>query len=111
MFSIFDSGLNRREFLRIGSLALGGLSLPGLPESIHPAIRLNEPTGPFSYGYVVKNYIPAGKLGAGYDAFLASGGSQLMSNLRLQLPRQQFDDRRQLLGQIDSFQRQLDKTR
>jgi hypothetical protein len=235
MFSIFDSGLNRREFLRIGSLALGGLSLPGLlaaqaagrkmvrdrsvvllflqggppqvetfdpkpdapantrsatgqvqtrlpgiqfggtfpkmaaladrlavvrsfgsgfgnheqgpvltgnnpleapmgslyarlagslhprsgmptntlvlPESIDPAIKLNEPTGPFTYNYVVKNYIPAGKLGAGYDAFLASGGSQLMSNLRLQLPRQQFDDRRQLLGQLDSFQRQLDRTR
>src|SRR4051794_5951225 len=32
MLSIYDPryGLGRREFLRIGSLALGGLSLPGL---------------------------------------------------------------------------------
>ncbi len=30
MFSFSDVGRNRREFLRIGSLALGGMSLPGL---------------------------------------------------------------------------------
>lgn len=49
MFTILDttldrtcSGISRREFLRIGSLALGGLSLPGLLRAQSEAAKLGK---------------------------------------------------------------------
>ncbi len=82
-----------------------------VPESIQPDLKLNNPTGPFTYDYVLKNYIPAGGVGRSYEAFLPAGGATLLRNLELRLPRDQFDDRRRLLGQLDSFKRRLDQTR
>ncbi|MBV9123923.1 MAG: DUF1501 domain-containing protein, partial [Planctomycetes bacterium] len=50
-------------------------------------------------------------LGAGYGFFDPSGGGPLRQDLELQVPRERFDDRRQLLRQLDGFQRRLDATR
>jgi hypothetical protein len=82
-----------------------------VPESIQPDLKLNNPTGPFTYDYVLKNYIPAGGVGSSYEAFLPAGGATLMKNLQMRLPREQFDARRELLGKIDSLKRRLDQTR
>ncbi len=81
-----------------------------VPESIQPDLKLDNPTGPFTYDYVLKNYIPAGGVGSSYEAFLPAGGATLLKNLHMQLPREQFDNRRQLLGALDSLSRKLEKT-
>jgi hypothetical protein len=81
-----------------------------VPESIRPDLKLNTPTGPFTLDYVLKNYVPAGGVGSGYDAFLPVGGAGLLRNLQLRLSREQLDDRRRLLGQLDSLKRRLDQT-
>lgn len=80
-----------------------------VPESVQPDLKLGEPTGPFTYGYVQKNYVPAGRLGSRYDAFIPGGGAELFRNLRLQLPRDQFDNRRELLSRLDSLRHDLDR--
>ena len=82
-----------------------------VPESIRPDLKLNNPTGPFTLDYVRKNYVPAGGVGASYDAFLPAGGATLLNNLQMRLPREQFDDRRRLLGELDSLRRRLEATR
>jgi hypothetical protein len=82
-----------------------------VPESIQPDLKLNNPTGPFTYDYVLKNYVPAGGVGSSYEAFLPAGGSTLLRNLQMRLPRDHFDDRRRLLGELDSLKRRLDQTR
>jgi len=81
-----------------------------LPEQVHPGLELGQPTGPFSYGYIKKNYPAAGQIGSAYEGLLLDGGEGLTSNLRLNTPRERFDDRRNLLGQIDTLRRRLDKT-
>jgi hypothetical protein len=81
-----------------------------VPESVEPGLKLGQPTGPFTYGYVEKNYVPAGKLGGQYDAFMP-GGDTLLKNLSLRLPRPRLDDRRALLKQVDSLKRTLYSTR
>lgn len=55
--------------------------------------------------------LSAGRLGEAYNAFDPSGGGELRKNLELKLPRERFNDRQLLLGQIDNFKRQLDATR
>jgi Protein of unknown function (DUF1501) len=82
-----------------------------VPEGVAPALKLGQPTGPFTFDYVKKNYVPAGRLGPQYDAFLLSGGSQLLDNLRLNLSRQDLDDRRRLLARLDGLARGLERTR
>lgn len=82
-----------------------------VPESIQPDLKLDNPTGPFTYDYVLKNYVPAGGVGSSYEAFLPAGGATLLNNLQMRLPREQFDDRRRLLGDLDNLKRRLDRTR
>lgn len=82
-----------------------------VPESVEPTLKLGQPTGPFTFGYVQKNYIPAGKLGGNYDAFMPGGGDTLMKNLSLRLPRDRFDDRRALLSRLDALKRNLEATK
>jgi hypothetical protein len=82
-----------------------------VPESIDPDLKLGQPTGPFTYDYILKNYIPAGGVGSSHEAFLPAGGATLLQNLQMQLPRDQFEDRRRLLTQIDTLKRRLDQTR
>jgi hypothetical protein len=81
-----------------------------LPEQVQPGLKLGEPTGPFSYGYIKKNYPTAGGLGRAFDGLLLDGGDGLTSNLTLNTPRQRFDDRRNLLSQLDSLKRRVDRT-
>ena len=81
-----------------------------LPEQVQPDLKLGEPTGPFSYGYIKKNYPKSGRLGAAFDGVLLDGGEGLTSNLTLNMPRERFDDRRSLLAQLDSLKRKFDKS-
>lgn len=81
-----------------------------LPEQVDSTIKLGEPTGPFSYGYIRKNYPNAGQLGAAYSGLLLDGGDGLMENLTLSMPRDRFGDRRNLLSQLDGFRRRFDRT-
>ncbi|HTU19807.1 MAG TPA: DUF1501 domain-containing protein [Gemmataceae bacterium] len=80
-----------------------------VPESIQPDLKLENPTGPFTYDYVLKNYVPAGGVGSSCEAFLPAGGATLLNNLQMRLPRERFDDRRRLLGELDSLKRRLDR--
>ena len=79
-----------------------------LPEQIDPELKLGQPTGPFTYDYIKKNYVVAGSLGQAYEAMLLNGGRQLTENLELRLSRGEFDDRRLLLSQIDQLRRKID---
>ncbi len=81
-----------------------------LPEQVHPNLKLGEPTGPFSYGYIKKNYPKSGQLSQASAGMLLDGGEGLTSNLTLTLPRDRFDDRRGLLSQLDGLKRRYDKT-
>ncbi len=81
-----------------------------LPEQVQPDLKLGEPTGPFSYNYIQRNYPAAGKLGRAFDGLLLDGGEGLTSNLTLNMPRERFDDRRALLSQVDTLRRRLDAT-
>ena len=80
-----------------------------LPEAIQPDLKLGNPTGPFSYKYIQKNYVTGGNLGSAYNALLLDGGGTLTQNLKLALPRKRFDDRRALLQKLNSVQRSLDR--
>lgn len=81
-----------------------------LPEQIQPDLHLGEPTGPFSYNYIRQNYGVAGTLGRAYEGLLLDGGDQFTSNFELQLPRERFDDRTELMAQLDGLNRRLDRT-
>src|SRR5262249_29550716 len=78
-----------------------------LPEAIDPKIKLGKN---FETGALPTLTTP-GNLGPAYASFDPSGGGQLKQNLELKLPRERFDDRRALLKQLDTFKRQVDKTR
>jgi hypothetical protein len=82
-----------------------------LPEAIDPKLQLGRPSGAFTYEQTLKYFASAGTLGAEYVPFSPAGGNDLLKNLTLQLTPEQFDDRRELLDQLDSFQRKLDSTR
>jgi uncharacterized protein (DUF1501 family) len=81
-----------------------------LPEAVDPGIQLGGPSGAFTLQQTLRYLASAGGLGTPYAPFNPSGGGQLLSNLQLRLTRQEFDDRRRLLSQLDSLQRQLDAT-
>ncbi len=81
-----------------------------LPEQVKPGLKLGEPTGPFSYGYIKQNYPAAGSLGSSSSGVLLDGGEGLTGDLTLNLPRGRFDDRRTLLAELDSMKRGLDRT-
>ncbi|HKB38504.1 MAG TPA: DUF1501 domain-containing protein [Gemmataceae bacterium] len=78
-----------------------------LPEAIDPTIKLGKN---FETGALPTLTTP-GDLGPSYAAFDPSGGGQLKQNLELKLPRERFDDRRALLKQLDTFKRQVEKTK
>jgi len=81
-----------------------------LPEAIQPELKLGTPTGPFRLSYIKQHYGSSGLLGSPYQSLFLDGGDQLADNFELNLPRNRFDDRRHLLGQLDSFQRRLEQT-
>jgi len=45
-----------------------------LPEAVQKDLKLGQPTGPFSYQYIQRNYVASGKLGRAYEALLLDGG-------------------------------------
>jgi hypothetical protein len=49
-------------------------------------------------------------LGANYAFFNPAGGGTLRQDLELTLPRDRFDDRRDLLRQLDTFERRVETT-
>jgi hypothetical protein len=81
-----------------------------LPEAIRKDLKLGQPTGPFTYEYIRKNYVAAGTLGAQCEAMLLDGGSDLTGNMQLRLDADRWGDRRTLLSQLDDFRRSLDGT-
>ena len=128
-FASGDGGHNQRPVLTGGSMTeatmgsqyarIAGANHPVtampthsivLPEQVHPNLKLGEPTGPFSYNYIKQNYPAAGKLGRAFDGLLLDGGEGLTDNLNLNLPRERFDDRRQLLNELDNMKRRFDAT-
>jgi hypothetical protein len=49
-----------------------------------------------------------GQLGSVYAPFLPGAGGQLQRNMRLNLPRERFVDRQDLIGQLSSLSREID---
>ena len=80
-----------------------------LPEAIQPGLKLGTPTGPFQFGFIKQHYGLSGSLGSNYQSLFLDGGDQLAENFELTLSRRRFDDRRGLLGQLDSFRRRVDQ--
>jgi hypothetical protein len=77
-----------------------------LPEAVQPGLKQG---GNFETGALPTLTTP-GDLGAGYESFNPAGGTQLRKDLELKISRERFDDRRSLLGQLDNYKRQFDKT-
>jgi hypothetical protein len=75
-----------------------------LPESVQPGLKLgsNFETG------ALPTLTDPGELGQSYAAFNPTGGGQLQRNMELSISRDRFEDRRQLLGQLDVLRTQLD---
>ena len=76
------------------------------PEAVKPGLTLmkNFETD------ALKGLLTPGQLGADFGAFDLSGGGDLKQDMELRLPRERFDDRRELLDQLDSLKRNLDST-
>ena len=77
-----------------------------LPEAVQEGLKMGSN---FETGALPTLTQPGG-LGPQYEAFSPAGGSQLKKTMTLTLPREQFDDRRQLLANFDQLRRELDRT-
>jgi hypothetical protein len=77
-----------------------------LPEAVQEGLKLgsNFETG------ALPTLTQPGTLGPAYEAFSPAGGSQLKRAMSLTMPREQFDDRRRLLGELDALRRDLDRS-
>jgi len=51
----------------------------------------------------------AGKLGPSFSAFNPAGGGQLQQDMKLKVTADRLEDRRSLLGYLDTLQRQVDR--
>ncbi len=77
------------------------------PEAAAPDLKLPQN---FETQALQKLITASGTLGARYSFFDPSGGGQLRQNLELKLPRDRFDERRELLRQLDTFRRRVEET-
>lgn len=78
----------------------------GIPRNVLLFPRSVDPTtqpGISNFG----RFNATGMLGAGYAPFDPSNGSNAQADMRLHIPMARLDDRRRLLGQLDSVQWQL----
>ena len=75
-----------------------------LPEAINPELKLQNN---FETGALPTLTHPGG-LGENYAAFNPQGCGQLTSNMQLTLSRERFDDRRNLLSNLDRLKRAAD---
>jgi uncharacterized protein (DUF1501 family) len=75
-----------------------------LPEAVQEGLKLgsNFETG------ALPTLTQPGLLGPQFEAFSPAGGSQLKRAMSLTLPRERFDDRRRLLGELDILRRDMD---
>ncbi len=76
------------------------------PEAARPGLKMGQNFETDA----LKGLLTAGQLGATYGAFDPSGGGELKQDMELKLPRERFDDRRELLNRLDSFRRQVEST-
>src|SRR5262249_59237538 len=51
------------------------------------------------------NFLATGPISSAYAPFVPGAGSTLQQNMRLNIPRDSLDDRRQLLAQLDNLKR------
>ncbi len=77
-----------------------------LPEAVEAGLKLQ---GNFETGALPTLTSP-GELGASFGAFDPSGGDTLKKNFQMKLPAERFNDRRQLLAELDSVKRQVDRS-
>ncbi len=77
-----------------------------LPEAVQPGLKQQ---GNFETGALPTLTTP-GDLGPACEAFNPAGGTQLKKDLELKVSRERFDDRKALLGQLDTFKRRFDRT-
>src|SRR5262245_64525888 len=70
-----------------------------LPEAVQEGLRLG---GNFET-QALPTLTQAGQLGPQYEAFNPAGGSQLRQSMTLTLPRERFDNRRELLAGLDTL--------
>lgn len=75
-----------------------------LPEAVQEGLRLG---GNFET-QALPTLTQPGHLGPQYTAFNPVGGSQLRQSMTLTLPRELFDERRQLLTGLDTLRREVD---
>jgi len=76
------------------------------PEAVDPQLKLKSNFETQS----MQSLRGAGSLGAAYTPFDPSGGGELRKNLEMLLPRERFDHRKELLGELDGLRRRLDRT-
>lgn len=77
-----------------------------LPEAVQEGLQL----GSNFETQALPTLTQTGQLGPQYEAFSPSGGSQLRQSMTLTLPRERFDDRRQMLAEFDSVRRDIDNS-
>jgi hypothetical protein len=94
----------------LGSLysrVVGSLGANGMPTNVAIFPNSVDPRGPgarSNFG----NFLSTGTLGASYAPFVPGAAGQMQQNMTLNLARERLDDRRALLGQIDTLRRQID---
>jgi hypothetical protein len=74
------------------------------PEAALPGLKLQQNFETDA----LKGLVAAGQLGAAYGAFDSSGGGELKQDMELKLPRERFEDRRELLSRLDAFKRNVE---
>jgi len=87
----------------------GSLRPNGMPTNVALFPSSVDPRGPgarANFG----NFTSTGSLGASYSPFVPGAGGQMQQNMTLNLSRDRLDDRRALLGQIDTLRRTIDAT-
>jgi uncharacterized protein (DUF1501 family) len=77
-----------------------------LPEAVQDGLKLgsNFETG------ALPTLTQPGTLGPSCEAFSPAGGSKLKRSMSLTMPREQFDDRRRLLAELDALRRDLGRS-
>lgn len=67
---------------------------------------VDSSTQPANFGF--GKFDASGQLGSAYMPFVPGGGGDMQKDMELRLARQQIDDRRNLLTQLDVIRRQID---
>ncbi|GIS59411.1 MAG: hypothetical protein CM1200mP2_16360 [Planctomycetaceae bacterium] len=78
-----------------------------LPEAIQPTSNWGRPPARSGSALIKQHYGNPGQLGSPYQSLFWTAVINWPRIFDLTLPRNRFDDRRLLLGQLDSFRRRL----